>query len=54
MIKNSILNTLSEITREEQNILNGNKDIDRSFYMLSSDNIINRNNYCSPVHFGTY
>lgn len=41
MIKDDILNTLSEITKEEQSFLNGNKDIDRGFYMISADNTVN-------------
>ena len=47
MIKSSILNRLSEITREEQNILSGDKNIERSFYMSSDDNIINNSKFLS-------
>ncbi|MBR5587215.1 MAG: helix-turn-helix domain-containing protein [Clostridia bacterium] len=35
-----MLNKLSIITKEEQNILNGSKDIDRNFYMISADNVV--------------
>jgi len=40
VINDSILKNLSEITKEEQYFLNGNKDIDRNFYMISAENII--------------
>lgn len=45
MIKNEIIGKLSNITKEEQNILDGNKDIDRGFYMISADNVISYNKF---------
>lgn len=40
MIKSEILDKLSPITKEEQKFLDGTKDIDRSFYMMSADNVV--------------
>ena len=40
MIKSEILDKLSPITKEEQTFLDGTKDIDRSFYMMSADNVV--------------
>lgn len=52
MLNSDLLDRLSVITKEEQLFLNGEKDIDRSFYMTSSDNVINHDKFLndgSPI-----
>lgn len=52
MIKGDLLDRLSVITKEEQLFLNGEKNINRSFYMTSADNVVNFDKFSadgSPV-----
>ena len=41
MLKADILEQLKQITPEEQDIINGNKEINRDIYMLGQDNTVN-------------
>lgn len=41
MLKAEILEQLKQITPEEQDIINGNKEINRDIYMLGQDNTVN-------------
>lgn len=45
MINSHLLERLSVITKEEQLFLNGEKNINRSFYMTSDDNVVNYNKF---------
>lgn len=47
MIKPELLDKLSPVTKEEQRFLEGSKDIDRSFYMISADNTITAEKFLS-------